>query len=141
MRRSIISRIMNRFNIIQEKIMGVDFASIIPVVDLGYDNKKVHHGSSSRGRELFHAFSLLDVKESDRLLDIGCGKGGALYTLNKLPFSKVDGIEISSDLSKIAISNIKQLNMKKTSIFNTNAEATNWRKCALRELRRATHTN
>ena len=54
-------------------------------------------------------------------MDIGCGKGGAIYTLTRFPFKKVDGIEISKDLADIAKRNIDRLRIKNTEIFNCNA--------------------
>lgn len=46
--------------------------------------------------------SNLKIKDSDTLIDVGCGKGYILYLFSKLPFSLVDGIEYNQELCDIA---------------------------------------
>lgn len=54
-------------------------------------------------------FSYLDVNEKDKLLDIGCGKGYAMYLFSAFPFCKIDGIESNSTLAHIARENLDKL--------------------------------
>lgn len=118
---TLYDRILNKIYLLLERCKGIDFSSITPVHELGLDPTRVFHGSSSRGKELQNVLKILDIKADDTILDIGCAKGGALYTMYNFPFRKIDGIEISSHLIKILKKNIKILNMSKTKIFNTDA--------------------
>lgn len=86
------------------------------------DEGKVYRGSSSRSLELFNALNKLNVSKEDSILDIGCAKGGAIYTMYNFPFSRIDGIEISKLLASIAHKNLVKLGCDRTEIFNMNAE-------------------
>ena len=114
-------RIIHRIKLVLEKLRGIEFSKITPVSELGLDPKKVFHGSSSGGRELKTVISRLNIKDTDRILDIGSGKGGAINTFYTFPFERIDGVEISKELVNITNNNIKKLNLKKTQIFCLNA--------------------
>ena len=63
------------------KINGLDFSTVVPVVELGLDESLVTKGSSSFNKYLVQLFYVLNITSNDRILDIGCFKGGgdALY--------------------------------------------------------------
>jgi SAM-dependent methyltransferase len=107
---------------LQESVLGVDFSIVIPVSELELDDAKVFRGSSSRSVELFNALNKLNVSKDDSILDIGCAKGGAIYTMYNFPFCRIDGIEISKLLASIAHKNLLKLGCDRTEIFSTNAE-------------------
>jgi len=119
---NILNRLTRKIYRFQEKILGVDFSIVIPVSDLELDEAKVYRGSSSRSVELFNALSEVNVSKDDSILDIGCSKGGAIYTMYNFPFSRIDGVEISKLLASIAQKNLVKLGCDRTEIFNTNAE-------------------
>ena len=48
---------------------------------------------------------------NDRILDVGCGKGRMLEVFHTFGFLKADGLEYSSELSKIARENMKKLGL------------------------------
>lgn len=45
------------------------------------------------------------ITPDDCILDIGCGKGKAMYIMSKFPFSKVHGYDLSQSLVDIANNN------------------------------------
>lgn len=51
----------------------------------------------------------LKITKKDSVIDIGCGKGLFLYYASKYPFSKITGIDYSSELIDIAKENAKKL--------------------------------
>lgn len=118
----IFDRIINRYQLLWDKINGVDFSAIIPVNELGFDESSVFRGSSSRGKKFRDAFLALNIEEGARILDVGCAKGGAIYDLYNFPFARIDGIEISSRLFAIANQNLLKLNLDKTTIHNCDAK-------------------
>jgi SAM-dependent methyltransferase len=64
----------------------------------------VLHGSSG-GPDLERVFRALEIKPTDKIIDIGCGKGAAIITLAKFPFAKIAGVEISPALIRVAEAN------------------------------------
>jgi SAM-dependent methyltransferase len=71
----------------------------------------------SGGPELDMIFSTINILPTDNVIDIGCGKGGALISLSKYPFKRVDGIEIFKDVCEIAEKNISKTTNKKINIY------------------------
>lgn len=52
------------------------------------------------------------ITPKDAIVDIGCGKGGMLFFFHECGFGKTDGIEYSSELCRIAKSNMSKLNIE-----------------------------
>ncbi len=76
---------------------------------------------TSGGPYLDFVLKNLPINQNDSIIDIGCGKGGALITLSKYPFQSVDGLDISDELISIAKSNLKKLKINKVKLFQSNA--------------------
>jgi hypothetical protein len=51
---------------------------------------------------------------------LGCGKGGAMITLAKY-FSRVDGVEISSELAEIARNNLRRAHASRSEVYCADA--------------------
>ncbi len=51
----------------------------------------------------------LCIGENDSLIDLGCGKGYAMYGFADLPFSRIDGLEYDHRLADIARANFARL--------------------------------
>lgn len=104
-----------------DSIRGLDFHSIIEPEQVGLDPSIVFRSSASGNKYLEAVLKDLHITRSDSIIDIGCGKGSALRTMSKFPFSKIDGIELSEHIVAIANKNIRTLNIKRITIFNQNA--------------------
>ncbi len=62
------------------------------------------------------------IFSSDSIIDLGCGKGYAMYLMSRFPFKKIYGIEKSDKLAEIAKNNIKKMNDKnRFEIWNMDA--------------------
>jgi SAM-dependent methyltransferase len=90
-------------------------------VDLKHDpteaiSDRTHYYADSGGIELDKILGNFQIGSNDAILDFGCGKGGALISLSKYPFSKISGVEISPELVKIAQNNIRKLKIKNVGI-------------------------
>jgi tRNA1(Val) A37 N6-methylase TrmN6 len=70
--------------------------------------------------DLVNVLNDLKISKNDKILDIGCGKGYALYLMHQFNFKNIDGIELSKKLSDIAKKNFIIIK-KKTNIYNINA--------------------
>jgi len=116
-------KLYRKFEILWEKVNGLDFSTVVPVVELGLDESLVTKGSPSCNKYLVKLFDELNITSNDRILDVGCAKGGAMRCMTKFPFSKIDGIEISNILSNIATKNFAKLNERRVGIKNIDAIA------------------
>lgn len=64
----------------------------------------------------------LTITAKDKVMDIGCGKGYAMYLLDRYSFGQVDGVELHPDLASIAKSNMEILfNDNKHTVYEGNA--------------------
>ncbi len=86
---------------------GVDFGGYIPPDALG--NHSVGGNAYEPSYPMPNLLKSLRVFEDDCLLDVGCGKGYAMYCFAALPFSRIDGLEYSHRLAKTARSNLAKL--------------------------------
>ncbi len=106
-----------------EKKYGVDFGGYIPNV-----NDALQEASQCNGYEASYPmpniFKLLNIKDGDKILDVGCGKGYAMYLFSEFPFSQIDGVEINKNLAKTAEANLNKLfpdDNGKYNVFCVNA--------------------
>jgi SAM-dependent methyltransferase len=89
----------------------------VSVRDSGLSEERSHWHSNSGGPDLADLLRRLPICASDKLLDIGCGKAGAMLTLVQYPFARVDGVEISPNLARIARQNLKRLGVSNARVF------------------------
>ena len=112
---------MLQTTIFAEKLKGLDFVQVEHPGTLGFDENFVHRGSPSGDSFLFSLLEDLHINSTDSILDIGCAKGSAIRTFHRFKFSRIDGLEISSKLSKVAELNFKKLNYTNVTIHNIDA--------------------
>jgi len=98
------------------KCRGVDLGWV-SVRDSALSEARSHWHSNSGGPDLDRLLRTLPISASDSAVDIGCGKGGAILTLRRYPFARVDGIEIAPQLAAIARANLARLDIVNSSVF------------------------
>ncbi|MBF0299329.1 MAG: class I SAM-dependent methyltransferase [Oligoflexia bacterium] len=128
MSNNILSSLFNQLSwkltIIKEKIQGIDLTKTVSQEELNL-NPAIHEKYANSGnKHLCFVLKNLQITKEDQIVDYGSGKGGALLTMAKFPFKKIEGIEISEELHKIACKNIKRLN--KNNVFSSNSDALNF---------------
>jgi SAM-dependent methyltransferase len=89
--------------------------------EIGLSEERSYSHRDSGGPDLHKLLRSLPISQMDAALDIGCGKGGALLTLARHPFSRVDGIEISPYLASVARQNVQRLGISNATIVCTDA--------------------
>jgi SAM-dependent methyltransferase len=114
-------KISYRYLLIKEKIQGVDFATVVEPEEVGLDSKCVGHTSPSGNKYVVRLLKDLQINDRDTILDIGCGKGSAMSVMLNFPFARVDGIELSKEVSEIAIRNLTNLKRQRWHILNRDA--------------------
>ncbi len=98
------------------KMNGIDLRWT-SLQESGLSEERSYRYSDSGGPDLEELLDTLMISSSDAVLDLGCGKGGALITLAEYPFARVDGVEISPKLARIAGTNIKKLQISNSTIY------------------------
>lgn len=97
--------------ILLEKPRGLDFT--LQDQKLFQKSGGKYHGySKTDERHLRDIFQKLDFSKGLKLLDVGCGKGVVLREAAKFPFERIAGIEISSELVRIARKNFGILGLE-----------------------------
>jgi SAM-dependent methyltransferase len=97
-------------------IRGIDLRGV-GIDTLGLTKDRANWYSNSGGPELDRVFRSLRISTTDAALDIGCGKGGAMLTMAKYPFARIDGVEISPALVSIAQKNIGRAKIRNARVF------------------------
>lgn len=99
------------------RALGLLDFGIIELEALNLSTEQANAHESSGGFDLERIIHSLEIKSEDNILDLGCGKGGAIISFAKSPFSKITGVEISPLLVKIAKRNIKLIGIRYVEIF------------------------
>jgi SAM-dependent methyltransferase len=89
--------------------------------DLGLPAERTHEYSNSGGLHLEKVLRALKITREDAIVDFGSGKGGALITFAKYPFSKITGVELSPELVATAKINLKKLDIDNVDMIISDA--------------------
>lgn len=103
--------------ILLDRLVGLDFLKTVLSEDVGLNPEIVHRSSPSGNKYLKELLKDFKINSQDSIIDVGCGKGSAMRTMIQFPFKKVDGIELSDTIAKIAQQNFKKLKVKNTNVF------------------------
>jgi Methyltransferase domain len=79
--------------------------------ELNLTEERSHYYANSGGVHLEKVLRDLKITPQDAIVDFGSGKGGALITFSRYPFSKIAGVELSPELVAIAEDNFRKLNI------------------------------
>lgn len=105
------------------KKMNVDFGGWIFRWDL-YQEGDGHGYEPSYPLE--DVLEELEISFQDNIVDLGCGKGYAMYLLSKYNFGKIDGVEKNAQLYEIAQKNINTLFPKTERMHVFNQDVNEW---------------
>jgi hypothetical protein len=100
----------------------VDFCQV-SVEELDLPECVANYYSDSGGPDLALVAKAICVPKGSRAIDIGSGKGGAVFTLGEYPFEEVVGVEISKDLIRIAEENRVRLGLRNVRFICCDARA------------------
>lgn len=99
---------------------GVDIG-FVSGDELGYKELRFGHHSITPGPEFRRVLRQLNIQSDDSVIDIGCGKGSALFTLAEFPFRKVVGCEYSEPLLAVAQTNLQKMGQTQVETFQCDA--------------------
>ena len=108
---------VRRAKLLIEKLRDLDFDTVVQPEEVGLDPSLAFRSSPSGNRWLRNLLRDLTITNKDSIIDIGCGKGSALRVMLELPFSRVDGIELSPHICDIATKNFRILKAKNCEVI------------------------
>ncbi len=77
--------------------------------------------SDSCGPDLAFVLKQLPIGPEDGIIDLGCGKAGALITMAEFPFGRIDGLDLSEKLIRIGRSNLEICRLKNATLYVADA--------------------
>ena len=84
--------------------------------EIGISPVKGSWYSNSGGPDLDAVLRVLGIRHGDALVDLGCGKGGALIMLARHPFSRITGVDLSPKLIPIAGENLRKMRINSVDL-------------------------
>lgn len=105
---------------IRRRGMDLGFESM---ESLGLPAKRAKVYSDSGGPDLETVLRSLPVSPEDRILDLGCGKGGAMLTMARAGFHSMGGVDLSPRLLAVARANLNRAGVVHASLFCCDAAA------------------
>lgn len=108
------------FLIFVDRLRNVDLTEAVSVDKLKLNPNESHMYYAS-SPALKRVLRQLKITALDQIIDIGCGKGRALYYMSKFPFEKIAGVDISPYLTDICKKNMEKLNILNCEIYNMDA--------------------
>ena len=102
------------------RIKGLDL-DYVSLENLGLSTDRSNRHEETGGPRLKRVLKTLDIQKSNRALDLGSGKGGAVLTLSMFPFSEIVGVEISDSLIGIAEANVAKMGLRNVHFVSCDA--------------------
>ena len=99
---------------------GIDISSV-SLRQMGLDESRAHNHANSGGPALEKVFRTLQITDQDAILDLGCGKGGALLTMAMFPFRRIAGLELCPEILRIAQENMARAGLNRVELIHGDA--------------------
>lgn len=77
--------------------------------------------ADSGGPDLVRVLKTLNISFSDRILDLGSGKGGALLAMSQFSFAEIVGVELSQRMIDVAQQNIIKVGVTNVRMIHADA--------------------
>lgn len=99
---------------------NADFSGWMKQEEAGFTEKQgnQYQPCTNQLEKVLQKFSIC---KEDAILDIGCGKGKAMYLMSRFPFRKIQGYDLSEELVRIANQNFQKLGLKNCRAFQADA--------------------
>lgn len=102
------------------RAQGIDVSSV-GLRELGLHPSLAHNHAYSGGPDLERVLRDLPIGPEDAVLDLGCGKGGALLTLARFPFGRLAGLDLSPEMVHVAQQNLERAGHARVELFVADA--------------------
>jgi 16S rRNA G966 N2-methylase RsmD len=108
--------LMDLLWLIRLSLRDVDLSLVTPE-GMGLSEERSYGQSCSGGPYLERILNKIHITSNDSIIDLGSGKGGAIITLSRFPFKRIAGVEISSEMVKVAQQNFEKLEIENITLF------------------------
>ncbi len=120
---NLITKTWRTASVINDKLFrgGADFSDWMTQDELGFSETEGNKYQPSSGiiKRVVRRF---DISSNDNIIDIGCGKGRAMFMLSRYGFGSVDGYDISEYMVDLANKNFAKVGISdKCKAFCANA--------------------
>ena len=107
--KNIVSNVWQRVSCINDVLFrkGGNFSKWETNDDLGISEQDGNKYQPSSGR-IKKVFKHLPISINDSILDIGCGKGRAMFMMHSFDFGVIDGFDLSERMVSLANSNFSK---------------------------------
>jgi len=120
-----VDRLSHKFNYARtrfvERLRGVDVIRGLSNDDLGIAPHRGEPYVSSGDGDLRDLLRTLAIDTTDGIVDLGCGKGGALLIMAEFSFARIVGVELSPVLVRTAEQNLERRGVRKVLVLNMDA--------------------
>ena len=108
-----------------DKKNGTDFGGRLYWDEVG-TRRDIANDYSPSPKALKDTLKLHKTVMGDKICDLGCGKGYAMFVMSQYNFEKVGGVELSPFLCEIARLNLKKIMPKDVTWEIVESDAGNW---------------
>lgn len=114
MLKKLLTNIWVNMSVLNDKLFyhGADFGRWMTNSELGIDDSHGNPYAPTLPWNYQKALRKMSISDQDSCLDIGCGKGRAMYIISQYGFKRVDGYDLSEELVKIANDNLRLLKVE-----------------------------
>jgi SAM-dependent methyltransferase len=110
------------YNIFYEKLNGIETYKKVISYDLGIPMELMPVDYAGSGNSyLGRVLKDLKISDKDSIIDLGCGKGGALLYMTKFPFRMIAGIEYSQAVFLKAKDNLEKMKQNQIQLIHGDA--------------------
>lgn len=99
---------------------NADFSGWMSQEEAGFSDKEGNKYQPSTDT-LIKILKKFPIDIEDAIIDLGCGKGKAMYLMSKFPFGKIEGYDLSKELVHIANENFQKLGITKCHAVQADA--------------------
>lgn len=99
---------------------NADFSGWVTQKEAGFSEGKGNQYQPSTDA-LVKVLKRFPIGGSDSILDMGCGKGKAMYLMSRFPFGKIRGYDLSEELVRIANQNFQKLGLSRCQSVQADA--------------------
>ena len=99
---------------------SADFSSWMSQEEAGFSQERGNQYQPSTDA-LVKVLKRFPITDQDSIIDLGCGKGKAMYLMRRFPFKKIGGYDLSGELVQIANQNFQRLGLSRCHAIQADA--------------------
>ena len=115
-------KFIRKFRIAKERMRGLDLTTYWEGSGGTDDPEEDLFYAAIEPKDLYKVLDSLNITNEHTIIDIGSGKGAALYYMMEYPFKAIHGVELGEEMHHIAVRNFKKLGDPRVQVFLQDAK-------------------